>query len=293
MPRNTPVNTQLSSSYPLAPSSLESIDYALYDFVDKELNIFCDSNQGFEKVPVIFSTPERAFQIKNNPDLRTEGGRTLVYPLISVKRTSMTRNPTNKGRFGVYVPPYFDFYKKGGSIEIARMVQQEKTQKFANSNAIRRSPGGTDINYQTFPKQNKNIVYETVTIPMPTFVEVSFEINLFSEYQQQMNQMVEVFTTYGSVPSSFDIKHDGNSYKAKVNPDFSVNNTTELGTSERRFQTTVSTMVLGYLVGAGKNQKTPNVVIRESAAKIRLNRARSIVGDIPEFHVDSKDKYRP
>ena len=114
MPRSTPVNTQLSSSYPLAPSSLESIDFALYNFVDQELNIFCDSNKGFEKVPVIFSTPERAFQIKNDPDLRTENGRTLVYPLISVKRTSMTRNPTNKGRFGVYVPPYFDFYKKGG-----------------------------------------------------------------------------------------------------------------------------------------------------------------------------------
>jgi hypothetical protein len=52
-------------------------------------------------------------------------------------------------------------------------------------------------------------------------------------------------------------------------------------------------MVLGYLIGAGNNQKTPNVVIRESAAKIRIQRERSVVGDIPEFRKDSKDKYRP
>ena len=40
-----------------------------------------------------------------------------------------------------------------------------------------------------------------------------------------------------------------------------------------------------------KNQKTPNVVIRESAAKIQLQRERRIVGDIPEFRKDSDDKY--
>ena len=58
MPARTPTQTQLSASYPLAESNIESIDFAMFDFLNDELNIFCDTNQGSEKVPVIFSTPE-------------------------------------------------------------------------------------------------------------------------------------------------------------------------------------------------------------------------------------------
>ena len=141
MPARTPTKTQLSSSYPLAESNIESIDFAMFDFLNDELNIFCETNQGSEKVPVIFSTPERAFQIKDEPTLRKDNGRTINLPLITLKRTGMTKNPQNKGRYGVHIPPYFDYYNRGGSIEIARMVEQDKTKNFANSNAIRKSSG--------------------------------------------------------------------------------------------------------------------------------------------------------
>ena len=50
------------------PSTLETIDYSIYDFVDKELNIFCTTNKGFNKVPVIWQASERAFQIKDDKD---------------------------------------------------------------------------------------------------------------------------------------------------------------------------------------------------------------------------------
>ena len=128
---------------------------------------------------------------------------------------------------------------------------------------------------------------------MPTFVEVTYELKLFSEYQQQMNAMMEVLTTFTGAPSVFKIENAGNKYEAFMEPGYSINNNFELGLEERRFETSITTMVLGYLIGAGKNQKTPNVVIRESAAKIKIQRERSIVGDIPEFRKGSKDKYRP
>ena len=293
MPANTPVKTQLSASYPLAGSKMENIDYAIYEFVNKELNIYCDTNEGSEKVPVVFSTPERAFQIKSDPDLRTDGNRVLKLPLISVKRTGMTRNPANKGRYGVSIPPYFDYYKRGGSLEVARTVQQDKTKNFANANSIRKSVGKDDTEVQTFPGENKNIVYNSISIPMPTFVEVTYEINLFTEYQQQMNEIVETFAAIVGDPTVFKISHGGNKYETFLRPDFGLNNTVELNTEERRFQTTITAMVLGHLIGAGKNQKTPNVVIRETAAKITIGRERSITGDVPYFKKDSKDKYRP
>ena len=168
MPIDTPLNTQLSASYPLAPSTLEDIDYAIYNYLNHDLNIYTDTNQGFEKVPVIFSIPERAYQIKADPTLRSNG-RTLVYPLMAVIRNSVTKNPSNKGRYGVYVPPYFDYYDRGGAIDIARVVEQDKTKNFANANSIRRSTSGKSKTFQTFPGENKNIVYETLSITFLLF----------------------------------------------------------------------------------------------------------------------------
>ena len=149
MPTRTPTNVDLNASYSLAASSLEDIDFALYNHINDKFNIFVNTNKGFEKVPVIFSIPERAFQIKNDPTLRTENGRTLIYPLVSILRGNVTVNPANKARYGVEIPPYFDYYKKGGSIQIARQIQQKKTRNFANANSIRKSKSKTDENFQT------------------------------------------------------------------------------------------------------------------------------------------------
>lgn len=295
MPIRTPVNVQLSSSYSLSPSTLEDVDYALYNYINEGLNIFTDTNRGFEKVPIIYSIPERAYQIKDDPTLRSEGGRTLVYPLISILRTSVVRDPQKKGKYGVYVPPYFDYYDRGGAIPLVRTVQQEKTRNFANANAVRghNSSTGVNENYQTFPMENKDIVYETLMIPVPTFVEVSYTIGIVSEYQQQMNDITSPFLSKTSTPSVFKVRHEGNSYEAFIEPDFSLeNNGSGLDVNERIFKTNITIKVLGYLIGSGKNQDTPVPVARQSAAKIRIQRERRIVMDNPEFNPNKKGHYR-
>ena len=38
----------------LMPSSLETIDLAMYDFVDNLLDIYSTTNKGFKKVPVLW-----------------------------------------------------------------------------------------------------------------------------------------------------------------------------------------------------------------------------------------------
>ena len=66
----------------MMPSTLETIDYALYDFVNEKLNLFTTTNEGFEKVPIIWASAERAFQIKNNKDVR-DSEETLILVLGS------------------------------------------------------------------------------------------------------------------------------------------------------------------------------------------------------------------
>ncbi len=292
MPKRTKLDQDLQAVYGFAPSTMEDIDFAIFNYINDSLNVFCESNEGFKKVPVIFAGAERAYQIKNESELRKDG-RTLEYPIISIVRTSLTKNPENKGRYGVYIPPYFDFYKKGGAIPIARKVEQEKTRDRANATAIKRFGQGTDSTYQTFPFDNKKVVYETLFVPTPTFIEMVYEIKLISSYQQQMNEMLSPFLSRFSTPAVFNITHDGHSYEAFVDPSFgNESNNSGLETNERVFKTTITIKVLGHIIGADKNQETPAVVVREGAAEVTIGRERAIVGDEPEFTAGRKDKYR-
>mgnify|MGYP003151849666 CR=1 FL=1 len=292
MPKNTKLEQDLKADYSLKPSTLEDIDAAIFEYVNNSLNVFCDTNEGFNKVPVIFAGAERAFQIKNQQELR-KNGRSLEYPIISIIRTSLTKNPQNKGRYGVYIPPYFDYYKHGGSIPIARQVQQEKTRQRANATSIKRYGQGKDKTYQTFPFENEKIVYETLFIPNPTFVEIVYQIKLISNYQQQMNQMLAPFLSNFSTPAVFNISHEGNTYEAFVEPDFAnESNNAGLDVNERLFKSTVTAKVLGHIIGADKNQETPAVTVVESAAEVTIGRERAVVGDKPEFQAQRKDTYR-
>ena len=218
----------------------------------------------------------------------------LEYPLISIVKEGINRNPSNKGPFKSYQFPYFSYYKKGGSIDIARVVNQDKTRNFANAAALNKSATDKNINYQTFPMVNKEIVYDTLTVPMPTYVEISYTVSAVTHYQQQMNEILEVFQNFSSIPSVFPIKNERNSYETFMSPDFSFeNNSSGLDVNQRVFKTNISFLVLGHLIGEGKNQDTPIIVRRESAAKVEIQRERVVVGDEVPYHVNQKPKYRP
>ena len=50
----------------LTPSTIETIDMALYDWLNVDMNIYSTSEDGWKKVPVIWVSAERAHQIKSN-----------------------------------------------------------------------------------------------------------------------------------------------------------------------------------------------------------------------------------
>ena len=47
-------------------STIESIDFALVSWVKEDLDLSAKSNEGYVKVPVLWQTPERSYQIKND-----------------------------------------------------------------------------------------------------------------------------------------------------------------------------------------------------------------------------------
>jgi hypothetical protein len=89
----------------IVPSTIENIDEAIFNWLDKEVNLFTDTNEGWRKVPVIWGNAERSFMIKNNPD-RNDLEGAIILPIITVQRTSMQKNLANRSVFGAHARIY-------------------------------------------------------------------------------------------------------------------------------------------------------------------------------------------
>jgi quinol monooxygenase YgiN len=284
----TDTNDEKRTILPFEPSTVETIDYALYNWINEEMNVFATHNTGFKKVPCIWGGGERAFQIKNNKDLRDDNGA-LIMPIITVSRTGMTKDDKRGMFYGQIDPKTADpvnGYFKGGSIEIARRIKQDKTQNFLNADSARLSG---PINNPTighgqpnFPskKKNKSVVYEMISVPMPTYVTVQYSMEIRTEYQQQMNEIMQPFITKTGNINYQVIKHEGHRYELFVDGNYNSQNAlNELTEETRVYKTTFNLKVLGHLVGAGSNQESPKIVVTETATKVTTPRERTVFED--------------
>ena len=130
---------------PIEPSTIENIDFGLYEWVEG-LNLSTITNDGFKKSPVVWLGTERAFQIKNNKELRDSVGK-LKLPIITVNRDSMTKDPEFKGIFQAHAFENPDDSKK---VVFTRREQQahilehlyrgQQYDKYRNENGKEYSP---------------------------------------------------------------------------------------------------------------------------------------------------------
>ena len=120
-------------------STIEDIDRSLTDWI-KDLELRATTNEGWKKVPVLWQTPERAYQIKNEKQLRDDGG-TLKFPLLSVERTGIIKDPERKGGFQAQL---YSNAKNGrtGRVIIAKQIVPDKTRNFAVAAGTRTNSGG-------------------------------------------------------------------------------------------------------------------------------------------------------
>jgi len=275
----------------MEPSTLETIDMGFYSHIDKVFDIFATSNDGWKKVPVIWLGAERAFQVKNDKRFRTTDGQ-IILPIMSIERTSITKDPTFKGGVQANLINNMSSPRgyRGGGLPIARRINQEKTRNFAVADQDRRL-GGDGVR-KKFTKTNKKIVYETVYMPIPTYVNVTYSITLRSEYQQQMNTMLTPFITQTGQINSFIFTQNNHRFEAFIQQDFSQsNNLANMAKDERVFSTKVDIKVLGYLLGDGKNNAEPKTIVEENVVEVKTIRERTIVGDEKPWVTDNK-KYR-
>ena len=257
------------------PSTIETIDMGLYNWADNTLALHTTTNEGWKKVPVIWLGAERSFQVKNDQLLRDSDDR-LKLPIIAVNRESITKDPSFKGRFQAHYPENDDY--KGGTVTITRRIQQEKTRNFTNADIARLLKDSRETGPQLNNKHKT--VYQEITIPVPSYINIMYNITLRTEYQQQMNDLVAPFITKTGNINGFFFEQEGYKYEGFIEPSFNeTKNVKDMGDDERMFETNVSIKVLGYLIGEGKNRERPKVTIRENYVKIRVSRERTMLGD--------------
>ena len=254
-------------------STIETIDKSVLNFVES-LGLSTMTNKGFKPVPVVWGTAERAYQVKKNKEIRDSQGL-LVLPIISIRRSSFTKNSASPGVFQGNVPETSD--DKGGSLSVSRVLYQQKTLKFANADALKQ------YGQKNFPGANPKVVYRTVTVPMPVNVEVMYEITLRTEYQQQMNDLMTPFATRPGTVNFVSLTEKDHRYEGFLQPDYSSSdNLADFSSDERKFETKITLKVIGYIVGEGPNREKPHYAIRENAVEVKIPRERITLGEIPE-----------
>jgi len=228
-------------------SSIENVDFAFYDWLDKELNLSCNSKDGFKKVPVIWVTPERAFQVKQNKEFRDING-TLNVPLMTVERTSINKDVKNNATYYTNLPP------KNNRQIIARRINQKKTSEFANADNLRR--------------------YGL----LPVYANFTYNITIFTQFQQQMNELLQPFLARTGSTRYFLVERDGYKYECFIEPNFDTkNNIASMEEEERRYITNITVKILANLVSEGANQTDSVIKTYENAVEIKLPRESLIV----------------
>ena len=249
-------------------SSLENIDVGFYEYVDEVLNLHVTSNGGFKKVPVTWLSSERAFQIKNNVTLRDSGGH-LKLPLITVNRGSIIKDPSFKGSYQAnnQLPSTGPRGYKNNSYLAGRKLKQVKSSEFMENDLNEDTLGVNNNGYTT----RKKLIYEEVYLPIPVYVSISYSINIRTEYQQQMNQLLVPFIARTGQINSFIFEKNGYRYEAFIQQDFGQeNNANNFGEDERFFVTKIDVKVLGYVHGEGVNNSKPIVVTKENIVEVKL-----------------------
>jgi hypothetical protein len=256
---------------PIKMSTIETIDGAILDHL-RDMNTFIVGSKGFEQLPVIWVSAERAFQSKKNKEYRDADG-TIVLPVLTLERTAMQKSLTRKGSIYGNVPPQV----LGNSIALAKRVVQDKTSNFEGAR-LNKTFG--QIN---FPSTPEKVVYETAFVPMPVYTYVTYQVTIRTQYIQQMNQALLPFLNKGGGINSFFISKDGHRFEAFLAEDFAPqNNLSSMGADERTIETQFNINVLGYVLGSEENQEGPKVSFRESTVDIKFTKEESIFGDIPQ-----------
>lgn len=150
--------------------TLYDIDFAVKSYIDQTIQLRVEDNGESVQVPTIYANSEKWASIQRNGYLKDKKGKTLV-PLITFRRSDVTLKQELRRN------------KVATTNQLAYVMQQ----KYSKSAPYDRfsSLYGTKVPQEYF------------VTPIPDYVDVTYDFIAWTEYQSQLNYIVESFVYYG------------------------------------------------------------------------------------------------
>lgn len=214
MPTITRQQTGAPGGYAGAPSAeqvppcgIEDVDAAVLRAFNSDLGLCVTGADGTLPVRAIFAAGERWNQVKNRPQLRDKNG-SLILPLIAMTRTGIAQDPADDvtGR---------GINQQTGKLTVRRILSgnDPSLQRLLNRVGVRGlglwkqphvppTPDRPEVG--DLVRGDRNVaaggvmvqdltrsVIETVTIPAPQFMTLTYDIRVWTSYTVHMNEISE------------------------------------------------------------------------------------------------------
>ena len=151
------------------------IDYAIKWFIENEIQPQVEANGELVEVPVIYSNGEKWDNVRRLGYLRDQKGM-LQSPLIMIKRNSLQERDQLKK---------LDVNKNVSGNQIIYKNKFNKRNRYADS---------------IFPLQINEPVKsaELYAINVPEYVDIEYDLLIWTDFTTQMNELVEQIMPYGT-----------------------------------------------------------------------------------------------
>ena len=259
------------------PSKIEDIDIALFEYIDQFLNIQVNTFEGLQKVPIVFSTPERSWLSKGSKDSHDEK-YSLKYPIISIKRGDFTKP---KAKDGTLQGNVFTQNPFAQSIPIYTTINHQKTAERANSDS--KKYAGTLNSKKSKNKRTTRTIYNIYKIPVPTFIEIDYEISMISNFQTQMNNMLAPFLKSARNSNWFKLIRNGHGYECFYDEKFTnKSNIDDFSEEERKFEYSFGIKIKGYIHDGDIGDKGPAIIKVENQPELVFKAKIIESGEFPK-----------
>jgi hypothetical protein len=272
--------TNVPEDFSIPSVGIEDIDRAIFDLFNTKLAFETKVNNQSNRVPVIFASGERFALTRRDNPLRDKNNA-LILPLISIKRGTIGHK-TQADVFGtaISIRKTGDYYIKKRLdsadrdyqkvVNNLRLKNQKDvatrshiavtdtspgTQTFEGEVASRRQGGPLSFRdpkkFELLSNDLINNIYEYITVPYPKFVGVTYNVIFWTQYMQEMNQLIETFMMKfdGQAPEFILETKKGYKFTAFVQNTFSNNdNLDDFTNDERIIKMSFDIKVPGYII---------------------------------------------
>ena len=277
-PNFMPMGSSIDPDFNLPSCTVEDVDRALFNLFDKDLNLIFEQKKTTKKVPIIFATGERFAVLRRKHPLRDKAGA-IILPLISIQRTGIEQSPTKGNATNQTSPITIKKKLSPGDSTYQQILNKERlqnsderatpnheltTSETKGGQGRGASPGTVATRRKAPNKKQKfsegklisdslsNNIYEIYTLQPPKYFVAQYEITVWAQYTQQMNNLLTaIMTSYHSYGQrTFRIETEKGYYfvayfGASIGTD---NNFDDFTDSERIVRNTFTVEVPGYIV---------------------------------------------